>query len=282
MIEENNALAVATIMVVPLVRYLSQIVDHKWLKRAHIVSMPLMLISALASYSRGALIAMTMMGLFLWLKSKSKLSMALGIIVLATVGFNFMPDAWFDRMDTLKTYDEDASALGRLNSWTFAYKYALDHPFLGGGFTIFDDTSLYHKYAPNPDQHVNAHSNYFQVLAMHGFVGLGLYLLCIFVAFRSGSWVIRNTRGREDLNWARELAAMTQVSIIGYATGGAFLNLAYYDLFWHIAAFLIILRLIVEKKLAEQVSESPAIQSEPEKSVQARPKRSFLRADAKK
>ena len=281
-IEENNALAVATIMVVPLVRYLHMHTMHKWVKRGLFVSMPLMIISALSSYSRGALIAMSMMALFLWLKSKNKVLPAIVIIVVATAGLNFMPDAWFERMDTISEYEEDASAIGRLNSWSFAYKFTLDHPFFGGGFMIYDDVSQYRKYEPNPDRHVNAHSIYFQVMAMHGFVGLLLFLSCILVAFLSCSWVIRNVRVREDLVWARDLAAMIQVSIVGYATGGAFLNLAYYDLFWHIAALSIILRLIVQEILKKDLVEAPVEGVKEDDFVVPQAKKSFLRADAKK
>ena len=76
---------------------------------------------------------------------------------------------------------------------------------------------------------------------------------------------------------------MVQVSIVGYATGGAFLNLAYYDLFWHIAALSIILSLIVRETLKnEVVVASPVKGGSTESYVNRKVKKSFLRADAKK
>jgi O-antigen ligase len=44
-----------------------------------------------------------------------------------------MPQQWYDRMSTIQTYDQDQSAIGRINAWHMAYNMAKDRP-LGGGF----------------------------------------------------------------------------------------------------------------------------------------------------
>ena len=43
---------------------------------------------------------------------------------IAAALLNFMPEAWWERMGTIKTYDEDDSALGRINAWIMAYNVA--------------------------------------------------------------------------------------------------------------------------------------------------------------
>ena len=45
-----------------------------------------------------------------------------------------------------------------------------------------------------------------------------------------------------SLVWAKNLASMAQVSLLGYAVGGAFLSLSYFDLPYYVAATLSILR----------------------------------------
>jgi hypothetical protein len=80
-----------------------------------------------------------------------------------------------------------------------------------------------------------------------------------FLTFRMGSWIIRNTKKRDDLRWARELASMLQVSYIGYAVGGAFLGLAYFDLPYHLMAILVLTKTIVDKQLLED--ETPSDQN---------------------
>ena len=68
--------------------------------------------------------------------------------------------------------------------------------------------------------------------------------------WRTGSKLIRETRKREELKWARDLAAMLQVSITGYASAGTFLGLAYFDLYYHVIALMILCKVVVAKELA--------------------------------
>ncbi len=76
----------------------------------------------------------------------------------------------------------------------------------------------------------------------------------------NGNWVIRNTRGSPDLQWASDLASMTQVALTGYVAGGLFLGLAYFDLPYHLMAMLVLLKAHVrrERKLARVTAEPPA------------------------
>ena len=61
-----------------------------------------------------------------------------------------------------------------------------------------------------------------------------------------------------DLAWAPNLAAMLQVSLVGYAVGGAFLGLAYFDLFYHLVALLAVTRAVVERQPGGGVEETAA------------------------
>jgi len=289
MIADNNSFALATIITVPLARYLQMQVKNRWVKWSLLCSIVLMIISAAGSYSRGALLSLTVMAMFMWMKSRGKIVLGVGIVTVALVGLAFMPEQWFHRMDTMKTYEEDNSALSRFNSWTFAYNFAVDHPILGGGFDVFSDDKLWPRYAPNPEDKHNAHSIYFEVLATHGFPGLAMFLLICAAAFRHGSWVIRRTKARPDLFWARDIAAMTQCSLLGFTVGGAFLNLAFFDLFWHLIAILILVQVMVKREIATAnvVAEravlpaiAPAMASASGAIVASAPVRSFLRRSA--
>ena len=52
---------------------------------------------------------------------------------------------------------------------------------------------------------------------------------------------------------------MTQVSLVGYAVGGAFLNLAYYDVPYNLLVALVLTRILVEKEIKSvaQMEEVP-------------------------
>lgn len=247
-IEENNSLALAIMMAAPIFRYLQLHSSNLWIRRGCVFVMIMCVASAVGSYSRGALIALAGMAVFVWLKSPNKgIVGILGIVVGMTI-FAFMPDNWSNRMNTINTYDADASAQGRINAWWMAWNLAMSTFPIGGGFNIYI-AEMFAKFAPNPNDIHAAHSIYFQVLGEHGFIGLFIFLGLFISAWRCSSWLISHTKKRPELHWARDLAAMLQISLVGYLVGGAFLSLAYYDFPYYIASILVISRIIVKREI---------------------------------
>ncbi|MGH8854481.1 MAG: hypothetical protein ACREWI_09405, partial [Telluria sp.] len=76
------------------------------------------------------------------------------------------------------------------------------------------------------------------------------------LTWRKGSWIIRKTARIPDLKWASHLATMLQVSMVGFAVGGAFLSLVYYDVQYYLMMAMVAAGVIVEKALAEQRAEA--------------------------
>ena len=156
-------------------------------------------------------------------------------------------------MSTIQTYEEDGSAVGRINAWEFAYEVA-NQRITGAGPHSLAYESSYRIYAPHLHRRIMGidgefratHSIYFGMLGQHGWIGLSLFLLLGAMAWRSGSWVIKQTRNDEERAWCKTLASMLQVSLIGYAATGAFLSLEYFDLYYQIVAMLLILKMIVK------------------------------------
>ncbi len=250
----NNEVALALVITIPLLHYLQVIAKNKLAQYGLVVAMLLCAIAALGSYSRGALLALAAMGVFLWLKSKHKVRIALLFVFSIPLMLAYMPEQWTQRMDTIQTYEQDQSAMGRFNAWGMAYNLANERPFVGGGFVV-TTRELFTRYAANTgDAPRAAHSIYFQALGEHGYVGLGLYLLLGFLTWRSGVWIIRNTKGLKEYRWASSLASMIQVSLIGFATGGAFLSLLYFDVPYFLMVAMVATRIIVEKALKEKAA----------------------------
>lgn len=250
----NNEIALALIMTIPLMHYLQTISTNKWVHRGLTAAMLLCAVAALGSYSRGALLAIAAMGVFLWLKSRQKIGLGLLVAIAIPPLIAFMPEQWSQRMDTINTYDEDESVNGRFNAWGMAFNLAKDRPLIGGGFEVAT-RELFTRYAPDiTDVPRAAHSNYFQALGEHGFVGLGLYLLLGLLTWRTGTWIIRNTANLKEYRWACDLAAMVQVSLIGFAVGGAFLSLLYFDVPYYLMVAMVATRILVEKDLKEKAA----------------------------
>ena len=242
----NNELALALIMVLPLMRFLQLQTTRRLLKHVLTIAMLLTLISILISYSRGAFLAIGVITLFFVLKSNKKILISVSLAIVIPVIYILLPAQWFQRMNTISTYDEDASAMGRFNAWEFAFNLAKDNLF-GGGYNTFTP-DLFLIYAPNPEDFHDAHSIYFEILGEQGFIGLGLFLLLLAISYRTATYIIRKTKKEDKNHWARDLASMLQISLIGYLTGGAFLGLGYYDLPYQLMAMLAITKIIIDRE----------------------------------
>ncbi len=244
----NNEIGLALIMIVPLMRYLQLTSKQVWIRWSMIIFMMLTLAAIAGTQSRGALLGVAAMLFFLFMKSRKKFVFGTIMVCAVIALLSFMPESWYERMDTIKTYEEDKSATGRLNSWGFALNLALDRPLVGGGFETFRGW-IFSKYAPDPSDFHDAHSIYFEILGEHGFVGLGLFLLLAFFTWRTASWCAKMAKNHQELSQIRDLNLMVQVSLVGYAVSGAFLGLAYFDLYYHLIAIVVISKVLVQRHL---------------------------------
>ncbi len=254
----NNEIGLALLITIPLMRYLQLETDKYYVKLALNVMIFLTFIAVLGTHSRGALVAAVVMGVFLILKSRKRFFLTILSVLLIVGTISFAPQKWFDRMNTIETYEEDGSAMGRINAWWMAYNLANDRV-LGAGYEAFQ-YDMFLLYAPFPDSVHDAHSIYFEILAEHGYIGLTIFLTLWLVSWLSAQQVIKRTKINKELFWMRDLASMLQVSMLAYAAGGIFLGLAYFDLPYHLIALVIILKTLLnaenEKKMEEKSTTS--------------------------
>jgi probable O-glycosylation ligase (exosortase A-associated) len=242
----NNEMALALVIVIPLMRFLQLQTTRLWLRHSWTVAMILTATAALGSQSRGALLAIAAMAIYLWLKSPRKLGLGVALVAIGFALIVSMPAQWSTRMETIETYQQDGSAMGRINAWWAAYNLAKAR-FTGGGFDIATPY-VFARYAPNPDLVLAAHSIYFQVLGEHGFPGLAIYLTMWWFVWRSAGNLIRQGNAVPQAAWCRDLGAMAHASLVGFAVGGAFLSLAYFDLPYDILAVVVLARRWLESK----------------------------------
>jgi probable O-glycosylation ligase (exosortase A-associated) len=231
-LSDNNAISVALIMVIPLMHYLRGESQSKWIRRGLVAAMVLSGIAVLGTYSRGGLLAVSAMLFFLWFKSRRKVWFALLLIPLVPLAVTAMPEHWFDRMNTISAYEEDASAMGRINAWKTAINIANDRPLVGGGFELYSQAT-FARYAPDPEDVHAAHSVYFQMLGEHGYVGLLIFLSLGLAAWNTARRTIAIARTKPEHAWAGQLASAFQVSLVGFAVGGMFVNIGYWDMIYY-------------------------------------------------
>lgn len=261
----NNEVALAMLTVLPLMRYLQLQATNIWIRRGLVAAMLLTATAILGTQSRGALLGIIAIGAFFWWKSPYKMSSTMMVGVVAAVVFMFMPASWWARMDTIQEYDSDASAQSRINSWWVAFRMANDS-ITGGGANMFI-RSTFAKYAPNPDLVFDVHSIYFEMIGEQGWIGFGLFMLLAILTWRSCGKMIKTYKNQPELKWASDLAAMTQVGLIGYYVSGAFLGLAYFDLYYDMIAITIIAAKVAQQAATQtsELSKSIKTQIPPEK-----------------
>jgi putative inorganic carbon (HCO3(-)) transporter len=255
MLADNNDFGLGLIVMLPLIFYQRQLATNRHVRRGLLLMGFLVTLAVFFTYSRGALVGVCAMGVVFWLRSRAKFATALLIAALAFSVYNVAPEKWFARMGTIETYQDDSSAMSRLNLWRISLRIAELHPINGGGFRV--------TFAPNVTNNMlrgtdigrlekprAAHSIYFDALSEHGWVGLFLFLMILGYSWVNCAWLTRHSRNRPDLAWANMLGRMGQPMLVGYATAGAFASQAYLDEYWCIIFIFDAARRLLAKEIA--------------------------------
>lgn len=227
-IGDNNTLALATLMILPLANYLRLHSANRWISRGLLAGIALSTVSVLGSYSRGGFVGLGGLGVIAWFRSRKKFIYPIVAGVVIVSALSVMPQGYFDRLNTIATANEDSSFHGRLVAWQVAWRYASEHFPFGNGMRGSELPSIFNHYFPREETHA-AHSIFFEVLGDNGFVGLGLYLAILLLTFLSCVRIRKTTRGNPELAWAFDLAGMIQLSLFVFCLAGSALSMAYYD-----------------------------------------------------
>jgi probable O-glycosylation ligase (exosortase A-associated) len=258
-IGDNNYLAMATIMVMPLLVYLFRYSESRLVRFCFAGSLLACFVGVVATDSRGGLLGLTVLGVFLFLHSRRKITSLLVIASLAIGLLTLAPAQWLERMDTITAASEDGSFMARVSSWKLNTIVALDRPLVGGGYSALENWTIFDIYkqkfktldsviaSPEPDRPLAAHSIFFQALGDLGFPGLFLFVAVLFMGFRNVHHILRYTRNDESLIWARDLAVLFRLSLIVFMVCGALLSAAYFELLYILLTQVSVLRHYLEE-----------------------------------
>lgn len=262
MIEGNNEVGLALVMLIPFMYFLHQVSTRRLIRAALVFAIVTSCFAILGTQSRGALLALVGMAFVLALKGNRPIEMSLLLGTLLVSAILFMPESWTGRMETIKSYEADSSAMSRIYAWKTMWALALDRPLVGGGFGS-DNAAVFAVYAPEKvGDYVGgavfvAHSIYFQALGEHGFPGLLLYLLLGFFTWKKATEIAKKSEMDAELRtWVPLLMRMVQVSLAGFSAGGAFLSLMYFDLPYYIVGYVV----LVDATLREREKSNPIAQ----------------------
>jgi hypothetical protein len=157
-------------------------------------------------------------------------------------------------MNTIQDH-QDASSQGRIDSWIWGWNFALAHPITGGGFHSY----LLHQTGTwEHPAYLEAHNIFFETMADHGFVGLGLMLMLFLGMILNCQGITKRARKIPGMEWAANLGAMLQLAMWTFITGSQFLHSATQSMPYELCALSLAVRGILERRIAADKAAAPS------------------------
>ncbi|WP_257456666.1 O-antigen ligase family protein [Archangium lipolyticum] len=174
---DPNRSAMNLALVVPLaVAFLAR-KESGWVWRiACAVAVVLAVVAIVFTYSRGGFIGLSV-AMAIWaMREQRKLRSVMIGTALALGLAIFAPKSFWQRNETVATFHEDASAMGRVYAWQVTSRISLDKPLLGVGAGAF--RHAWPLYAPpEATRAYVAHNIFLDVIGELGWVGLLFFLV---------------------------------------------------------------------------------------------------------
>jgi probable O-glycosylation ligase (exosortase A-associated) len=247
---ERVSFAIAITTIIPLIRYLRDhatlIARTRWVKIGLDALTVCCILSTVGSQARTGAVCLAVLGAFYFVKSKRKMTFVMILPLLAALIYFVAPAGYFDRMNTIETHD-DGSSLGRIDSWIWGWNFAIQHPITGGGYHSY---LLHQTGTIDHPSYLEAHNIFFETMADHGFVGLGLLMLLLFGTIVNCQTLSRRARRVPELAWAVNLGAMLQLAMWTFIAGSQLLHTATQSMPYELCALSLAARGIVERRLA--------------------------------
>ena len=247
---DNNGVAAAMVMTIPLVFYLYEYSAERRIKLAFGALLIAFVITVVATTSRGGAAGLMVLAITLFINTRQKFKLGLFYLAAAIVLYILVGDEWLSKMDTIKEADQNGSFMGRVVAWKISLLMALDNPLTGGGFNAVAVPDIWYKYygSINTIGFIDttgieqlplvAHSIFFQTLGDMGFPGFLCFLSLLATCLLKCAAIIRRCRKRTDMVWAADMARMLQISVVVYMATGALLSIAYFEIFWVLMAII--------------------------------------------
>jgi probable O-glycosylation ligase (exosortase A-associated) len=269
---DNNGVAVGMLMLVPILAALARTATWRWEQYGARFLIIGVIYRALSTYSRGGFLAAIALGFHYLIRSKVRPSAIIGVALAIAITLPAMPDAFWERMQTINTAAEietsdtpgtapgnaeDFSTAGRLHFWRVAQRMAMDRPFTGVGMHVFN--AVYNDYDFSRGafgKRRSVHSSWFGVMAELGFIGLGLFIVFFIRGFLIAGHARRVARRYPQFKSLGLYGSAIEGALVVFAVGGTFITFQYNEFIWHFFALSIALQALLNEEQAR--AEAPA------------------------
>jgi probable O-glycosylation ligase (exosortase A-associated) len=226
---DNNGAGLMLAMGVPLCWFAYE-GSRGWWRLGFVLLIPPLIHAVLMTYSRGAMVSLLAVCPMILLRSRYRVRLALGGGALLVLAIPIMAGPQIQaRFFTLSNHEVDESANLRWASWGAALEIVKDYPVWGVGIR---NANLFSHLHGADKEGRTIHSQYLQVAADNGLVGLGLYLAMLGAGLACTWRCRRAVAGRDDPEGRRiqAIACGVECSLILYCVGSAFLSLEVFEL----------------------------------------------------
>jgi probable O-glycosylation ligase (exosortase A-associated) len=247
--QDNNALALAFAMTLPLLAGLAAGDKARWVRTTAGIMIPFTVLAIVFTFSRGGFLTLGVVGILIVLRTGRPL-LAIGLALVSAAGFFAFTREGFQesiraRAQTISEYEEDPSATGRLSAWRTAWKMSQDYPVFGVGPENFME--VYSQYGEPGEKVKVTHNSYLQFLSESGWPAVILYAALFLIPMLN----LERMRHQRDPPWLAGYASGIQISMVGYGVGSLFLDMAYFDLFYHLVAISVCLDVAAQRAVEE-------------------------------
>jgi probable O-glycosylation ligase (exosortase A-associated) len=216
-----------------------------WFKMGAMASLVVLPLLILSTQSRGAFIALALVGLFLLLRQRRRGKAIAAVAGLGILALFVVPEGAWERfsglraltsVETIAEADPERSAESRFNIWKVSAEMVTEHPLSGVGLGAFDDAyAVYARSRPDaPQGRKDAHSTYISVAASTGLPGLAIFVSLLALVLTR----VNRSRRRlmADAPRAAGILWYLQMGLIAYLLAGIFGSFALLSfLYLHLA-----------------------------------------------
>lgn len=235
--QDRNDFALHVMMVVPIAYAMAETAKNRWIKLGFLASTILMFICVILTFSRMGFLLILSAALMLFWSSRNKIIMLLITVPIVTAFLFAVPETYFERIESIKTYEQDPSATGRIEAWIAGIEMGKDHLFTGVGLKCFELPEVYFKYATGVMR--VSHNAYVQLFSEAGLPAL----LAWFSLMMVGLYGARTLAAHQEIPQEMQRYARAILrAILLYLIGSIFLNSAYFELPYLILASFVALR----------------------------------------
>ncbi len=257
LLSDNNDLGLAFTMTIPLCWYLRYQIKSRLYRMGMMFVILCTVAGIVMTYSRGAAVASVCVLLCIALRSKRKVLVLAGLVIMAAPAVYLAGDAYRKRISTVADPEHEASSYSRIALAQAAVHMWKDYPLFGVGFGGANCARIVGDYTAAKEKSV-LHNTWLQMLVDSGIFAFLIYCAIIFGVI---GWLGRSARRMKSIAPdLRYYPLAIQTSLIGFAVGSTTLSRVNFDLYYILlvaaAAWQEIERHIVDRAADEDSAEA--------------------------